>query len=921
MASSAPRREPPGPAPAAAAGAAEDLLRADAVVLAAAALPPDEWSAYLRQVTVADTTLLADVRRRLAHAAQLPDTFLAIPAAELLAAADPAGALPVPAAPPVPAAERYEILAPAGAGGMAEVHQAFDRQLRRPVAVKLLRRGEPAARRRFLAEARAQARVRHDNVLEIYETGELAGRPFLAMRWVDGPTLLGVRAETSLEQQVRLVAQVAEGLHAAHREGLIHRDVKPSNVLVERTPDGGLKAWIADFGIAEALSTDDTPDGTPAALAGSPPYMAPEVVAGEPADRRTDVYGLGATLYELLTGVPPFAAPDLFQLLRAVREEPPRPPRAHRPALPAELEAVVLKCLEKDPARRYPSARALAEDLARFLDGQVVEAHAATLAHRLTKFALRHRRLLAVAGIGGVLLAAALAVAAALGLEARAANRRAELRRGQAEDLLGFLLTDLRGRLEPLGRLDVLDAVGERALGYFAAVPEGELTDAELAHRSRALSQIGDVRLQRGDLAGALRSFRQSLALAEALVRRRPQDAEPRFALGQSHFWVGRAFWEKGDLAAARPHFRAYLDVSRRLAREKPADPALQLELSYAWSNLGSMERRQARLAPALAAFQSTLAVQRRLLAGRPADRDLGMEVAATHDLLAATWMEMGRLDAALPHLNAQSRQLAALAVRHPGDFELRQFLGTSHDSLELWHEARGQLAEALQHARAAGGIFARLAAHDPENQLWAWQRELARAKEAHLLGHSGEPAAGREQLAAVAQAAAGHAAADPGDGKWRLLGARARVQLAAALAAAGRTEEARRHAAAAVSDLDALARRQPEDADTLRWQARALILLGRLESRRGDPAAAAAAWRRARARLDPAARDPRQARQVEIQDTWASLLLAEGRAAEARPVLARLHAAGYRQPDFVALCREHGVDLPTTAAPQRRDA
>src|SRR5262249_21931149 len=175
----------------------------------------------------------------------------------------------------------------------------------------------PGARRRFLDEAQAQARVRHDNVLEVYETGEIEGTPFIAMRWVDGPTLLAIRGETSLEQKVRLIAQVAEGLHAAHREGLVHRDVKPSNVLVEKTPDGAWKLWIADFGIAQWSEA-----GASGELAGTPAYLAPELLKGHAvqADRRADVYGLGVTLYELLTGEAPFRAPELAGPLRPGRQ-------------------------------------------------------------------------------------------------------------------------------------------------------------------------------------------------------------------------------------------------------------------------------------------------------------------------------------------------------------------------------------------------------------------------------------------------------------------------------------------------------------------------------------------------------------------------------------------------------------------------
>ncbi|HEX4960429.1 MAG TPA: protein kinase [Thermoanaerobaculia bacterium] len=883
-----------------------DLLRVGEIVLAAAALEPQEREAYLRQVTMTQPLLLAVVRRRLELAAELPDSFLAVPAAELLEAAEQArSAVGGDPTDQEPSHERYEPGDCLGEGGMARVYKAFDQQLQRPVALKLLDRAEPESRRRFLREAQAQARVRHDNVLEVYETGELAGTPFIAMRWVDGPTLLAIRDETSLEQKIRLIAQVAEGLHAAHREGLIHRDVKPSNVLVERTPDGDWKPWIADFGIAQWSEA-----GASGELAGTPAYLAPELLRNGgtvQADRRADVYGLGVTLYELLTGETPFHAPELTELLRQVRDDAPPPPRRLLPSLPADLEAIVLKCLEKDPEARYPSARALAEDLWRFLDGEVVEAHAASLSYRLTRFALRHRRLLTVAGVAAVLLVIALSVAAVLGVAARVANRRAELRRGQAEDLIGFMLTDLRDKLDPLGKLEILDDVGKRAMAYFAAVPQKELSDDELARRSQALYQIGDVRIRRGDLAGAVKPLQESLALAQALASRSPT-RERLFGLGQSHFWVGYVQWEQGDLAAARPHFEAYRDLSERLVHSEPGREEYQLELADAYSNLGSLLRQQGDRGAALASFQKTLALNQALVARSPANLEWRFELAATHDLIGHTLIELGRLAEALPHFEANLTLRQALVQQEPGNRKYRDFLGTAHDSLAVWHEDRGRVAEALGEARASQDVFADLATHDPDNQLWRWKLELSRMKVGRLLLVSGETQQAMALLTAVAATTARRVEQEPKDRKWRLLGARAYIDLGASLAARRRDEEARKMDLQAVEWLDLLREKDPADRDTIRSLAKALLLLGRLDDRRGEPRAALAAWDRAQGLLAPIARGSHD---VELLDPWASALLLLGRRDEARPTLAALAAAGYRSPWLLELCLDQGIEFP----------
>jgi len=370
--------------------ASHQELRIGEIVLSAAGLPPEEREQFFRQLTVAEPGLLEEARHRLRMAAGLPSAFLAVPAAEILEFAELVTEPEEVPPPVVVGSERYELGRSLGQGGMARVYQAFDRQLHRPVALKLLERADPTTLRRVLREAQAQARVRHEYVLEVYETGELGGQPFIAMYYVDGPTLMEIRNEISLEQKVRLMAQVAEGLHAAHREGLVHHDVKPSNVLVEVTPSGKLKPWVADFGIATALDGGSSIWTT--VLAGTPYYIAPERLCEElDIDLRSDIYSLGVTLYQLLTGVLPFDAPSLAEMMRQVREDQPAPLRSHVPALPRELEAIALKCLSKEPEERYPSALAVAEELWRFVDGEAVEAHTPTFPIRVAKAAGRPR--------------------------------------------------------------------------------------------------------------------------------------------------------------------------------------------------------------------------------------------------------------------------------------------------------------------------------------------------------------------------------------------------------------------------------------------------------------------------------------------------------------------------------------------------
>ena len=291
-----------------------------------------------------------------------------------------------------------------GSGGMGRVYLARDVALDRWVAVKLLRSDDPETLARFSREARAQAGIQHDHVCPVYEVGEVEGRPYIVMAFVDGVTLLDAVEEMGLESTVLVIADVADALHAAHRTGLIHRDIKPSNIMVECAEDRGWHGWVMDFGIAQDLAGEDlTVTG---ATLGTPAFMSPEQVQGGRGgcDRRTDVYGLGATLYRALTGRPLYEGSGAVEILVQVASAEPAAPRAVKPGIPKDLETIILKCLEKDPARRYDSAAALADDLRRFLGGESIQARRADWTYRLAKIIRKNRLPAAVIVISVVLI-------------------------------------------------------------------------------------------------------------------------------------------------------------------------------------------------------------------------------------------------------------------------------------------------------------------------------------------------------------------------------------------------------------------------------------------------------------------------------------------------------------------------------------
>jgi hypothetical protein len=332
-----------------------------------------------------DTRLQALLRERLArrqrlHAAlDLPTVTPSEPAAR-------------PA--PLPVIDGYEIGELLGRGGMGLVFKAVQTALKRPVALKIVVSGAHAGaeeRARFRTEAEAVARLHDPGIVQIYEVGEQAGCPYLALELVSGGSLAQQLDGTPVppRRAARLLSDLARAVQHAHERGIVHRDLKPANVLL--TEAGGAK--ITDFGLAKLLDADQGQTHSGAVL-GSPSYMAPEQAAGKAraVGPATDVYALGAILYELLTGRPPFLGASLLETLDQVRSHDPAPPRALQPTVPDDLATICLKCLEKSPAQRYPSAAALAHDLDLFLRGEAIAARKLTLWGQAARL-LRHSQM------------------------------------------------------------------------------------------------------------------------------------------------------------------------------------------------------------------------------------------------------------------------------------------------------------------------------------------------------------------------------------------------------------------------------------------------------------------------------------------------------------------------------------------------
>lgn len=310
---------------------------------------------------------------------------------------------------------RFRIDKLLGKGGMGRVYQAFDPTLGRTVALKIIHGDNPELAERLLREARTQARIDHPNVCRVHEAGMASGRPYIVMQHLRGATADRAAERMTVEQKARIVLEAAEGIHAAHRLGLIHRDIKPNNIMVEPVEGGDWKATVLDFGLArEVMEPGLTRTGM---VVGTPAFMPPEQARGEvrQLDRRVDVYSLGATLYTLLAGQEPFQGLTAAELMVALLTRDPEPLSAMAPGIPRDLQVITARCMEKEPSQRYESAKALADELRRFLDGDPILARPPSLYYRLKTKVRRHRP----AFIGATVAFAALLAAMAMVWQSR----------------------------------------------------------------------------------------------------------------------------------------------------------------------------------------------------------------------------------------------------------------------------------------------------------------------------------------------------------------------------------------------------------------------------------------------------------------------------------------------------------------------
>lgn len=582
----------------------------------------------------------------------------------------------------------YELLSELGRGGMGVVYRARQCSLNRLVALKTVIAGTGAGREdilRFRNEAEAAANLRHSGIVGVYEVGECDGRHFYSMEFIEGHDLSRLIRQNSLpgEQAAGYVRQLADAVQYAHERGVLHRDLKPQNVLVDAA--GVLR--ITDFGLAKRVHADSQLTGD-FSIMGTPSYMPPE--QADPGRGRagpwSDIYSLGAVLYELLTTRPPFRADNPLETMRQVLQEEPIAPRLLNPRIATDLETICLKCLEKEPSRRYDSAKTLSEELTRFLEGRPILARPLGRLQRLWRLCRRHPRESLLTG-----LALSVFVLGAAGVAWQWLRAEANLQRAKSNfELLG------------------------RAADEMLVVVEEWVT--RTPPRSEAQQQ----------------KLYSSLKLFETFLREEPANRAAQMRLAETHLRVAEIRRLLRQQAEAAHHSREAVRIFHEL-NESGHDTSVELALAGALDWLGNMEREAERPDVAAAAFEEALSIQRKLASGSSNAQALGS--------LAKTLYNRGLLrlqnndEAGSESDFRESITVSERALQvEPESTGLRQGLARCRLNLGVLLKSMGRSADSLRECDAAIQLLQQLVTEQPGEAEYSLELAQVQLNRGNLL-------------------------------------------------------------------------------------------------------------------------------------------------------------------------------------------
>ncbi len=534
----------------------------------------------------------------------------------------------------------YELLEEIGRGGMGVVYRGRQSTANRIVAVKVVRRDyleslardtQASALERFHQEILAAASLEHENIVPVYEVGDVEGEPFYSMKYVEGRSLADVVRDGPVPNRkaAEYVVQVARAITEAHRQGILHRDLKPQNILVDE-PSG--RALVVDFGLAKLLTNQEdlTQSGE---VMGSPPYMSPEQARdASSVTGKTDTYAMGATLYHLLTGRPPFQAAHALVTLHQVTHQEAVPPRKLNPAIDRDLETICLKCLEKEPSRRYESAEALADEFDRYLHGAPILARPVGALGRTSRWC-RRNPVMATLIVSSVTFLIMALVATTVGY----VRTTAALRR---EQMIGRELRQAFHRYYTFMSNDVLmnhpgvqpvrRELLARARDYYTRLLRQHAKDRSIQDEMAAAHfHLGRIADELNSPDEALPHYRDALTIQQRLVANDPADRDHQEALGKTHNAIGNALLEQGEWDAATAAYNQALKIREALVAEEPGWAEYHRQFANSIMNLGVVEMERGRSDESLKSYRRAQSIRQEILdkdpKQAPTRRDLAM--------------------------------------------------------------------------------------------------------------------------------------------------------------------------------------------------------------------------------------------------------------------------------------------------------
>lgn len=672
------------------------------------------------------------------------------------------------AASKLPAIPGYEIESELDRGGMGVVYKAIQTRLKRPVALKMILSGAfagPADRDRFRREAEALGKLRHPNIVQIYEVGEHEGKPFFSMEFVTGGNLaqrIGGQP-WSPAQAAELVEILTRAMHAAHQAGLVHRDLKPGNILLDNTAEPGMMKEeerasslpfithhssfitpkITDFGLAKHLEETAGPTPSSGAILGTPSYMAPEQAAGKSklVGPATDVYALGAILYELLTGRPPFVASSQMEVIMQVVADPPPAPGLLRPGLPRDVTTICLKCLEKEQVRRYRTALELAEDLSRFRRHEPIAARPIGRAERAVRWCRRKPVVAALLALVALVTLIGFAGITWKWLEADDNFAQSERRRLEAERNLALAIqtnlsvTNLATELKPLAGTQVQTVkrlLQQAEQNYVRLLTEtGDIIPA-LEGKATMLNSFVDVYLALNDVAGARERAQQATDIWRRLIAGDGDNPQYQSHLARSLSWLGHTQKLHGNIAtAAKTHAEAVAIYARWPPDDRSASD--REDHALALTRLADALWEQDARGDAEKTHRDALKIREQLvrdkLRGNASRFHLAQSKAKLADVVSWTY----DFPATLALLKDARGLMDALVTSEPDNAEFRAFLWDLHRQTARIQAEAGDARSATSSYEQALKLGAGLCELDKGNLHWQRKQLLTRLDKLNL--------------------------------------------------------------------------------------------------------------------------------------------------------------------------------------------